>query len=92
MKKNFLLIISLLLLGTVKAENWTPLKEGSQRACEIKLISTGSESIVLEVSIPGFWNKEVASEKGIAVIPGIENGTPILKAGSPAMPAIRTRA
>ena len=76
MKKTFLLVLSLLLLGNVFA----------QKAATTKLLSSTEERIVVQVDLNGFSTDKVMTPQGVQYIVNAPRMASMLKAGAPDLP------
>ena len=83
MKRILVLFSAMVSIFIAKAGEWTPVGSDSPRAASIELVSSTVEVSTVRLTLEGFFQQEVKTPAGSAVIIRSGEGTPILEAGSP---------
>jgi len=89
MKKHiFSFLAFLFCIPILYASEWITINTDRPVPARVQLISSNIERSVISFTIDGYIQKEVETPRGSACIVGIEEGTPILKAGDPDLPKL----
>jgi hypothetical protein len=83
MKKILLLIGLLTSVILTNAGQWVPMGSENPANASIVLVSSSIESSTVQITLEGFFQKEVITPRGPAMIIRVEESSPILEKGSP---------
>src|SRR3989339_564597 len=88
MKNIFTCILMLAISIAGMSENWVEINSGNPVPAKIKLVKSTIDQSTVTFTLGGFYLNQVETSRGIAVIPSVEEGTPLLEAGAPDLPKL----
>jgi len=83
MKKNLLVLVSLIFAGGLFASGWVNIRSESPAPARVELQSSDINTSVLRFSIPGFSMTDVITPQGAVVTLSLDNASPMLVASAP---------
>lgn len=88
--KKLLLFIPLIIswMSNVTGHEWVSIQSTQPTTARTELLESTLERSTLYFHFDGFFLDEVATPKGPAFVIGLDQGTPILEAGSPDLPKL----
>ncbi|HEY9113908.1 MAG TPA: C25 family cysteine peptidase [Bacteroidales bacterium] len=90
MKKFTALFFSLLIVSTIYAGDWIKLQSDQASPAKMELKASTNNSATIHFSMNGFWQSEVLTSEGTALLLSVEKGASNLKKGAPNLPHFTT--
>lgn len=88
MKKIFLTLSVLFLLQFSYAQKWHSIENNTKESYSTNLIQSTDESIVVDVSLNGFFTKEVKTSRAASVVVSNNDMAPLMEVGQPDVPSL----
>lgn len=88
MRRIFLSIICLLFLQTINAQQWHSINPKSNDSYSVNLIKSTDESIVVDLTVNGFFTNDVETPNGISVVVSNDDMAPLAEVGYPNIPSL----
>lgn len=86
MKKLTLLVILLLSIINITAQEWMGINKSAPAKIKETLVSSSEEEIVVDVKVSGFFQRDVKTSRGNKMVISGEGMVSMLKAGAPDLP------
>ena len=86
MKRLFLSIICLFFLQTISSQEWHSINSKSKDSYSTKLIRSTNESIVIDLSLNGFYTNQTSLPNSVIITN--EDMAPLSEAGQPNIPSL----
>lgn len=83
MKRFFMLIGMMAAIVVTSTGQWVPAGSETPAPASIVLVSSNIESSTVHITLEGFYQKEVITPRGPAMILSVGESSPILEKGSP---------
>lgn len=90
MKKFTTLFFSLVFIATLHAGDWVKLQSSQSSPAKIELQASTSTSSTIHFSLNGYWQSNVVTSEGAALLISVEKGASNLKKGTPDLPHFTT--
>lgn len=88
MKRLFLTLIALFLLQFSYSQKWHSIETNSNESYSTNLIKSTDESIVVDVSLNGFFTNEVKTSRAESVVVSNKDMAPLMEVGQPDVPSL----
>ncbi|MBQ8222949.1 MAG: T9SS type A sorting domain-containing protein [Bacteroidales bacterium] len=88
MKRLFLTLSVLFLLQFSYAQKWYSIENNCNESYSTQLIQSTDESIVVDVSLNGFFTKEVKTSRAASVVVYNNDMAPLMEIGQPDVPSL----
>ena len=88
MRNIFTIILVLAISFSGMSANWVKIKSGNPVPAKTTLVNSTIDKSTVTFILGGFYLNQVETSRGVAFIPSVEEGTPILEAGAPDLPKL----
>ena len=88
MKRLFLTLIALFLLQFSYAQKWHSIETNTNESYSTNLIKSTDKSIVVDVSLNGFFTNEVKTSRAESVVISNKDMAPLMEVGQPDIPSL----
>ena len=88
MKRLFLTLLALFLLQFSYAQKWHSIESNSHESYSTNLIKSTDKSIVVDVSLNGFFTNEVKTSRDASVVVSNKDMAPLMGVGQPDVPSL----
>ncbi|MBL7138563.1 MAG: PKD domain-containing protein [Bacteroidales bacterium] len=88
MRNIFAIILVLAISFAGMSANWVKINSGNPVPAKSTLVKSTIDQSTVTFTLGGFYLNQVETPRGIAFIPSVEEGSPILDAGAPDLPKL----
>ncbi|NQV02426.1 MAG: PKD domain-containing protein, partial [Bacteroidia bacterium] len=90
MRNIFTIILVLAISIAGMSANWVEINSGNPVPAKTTLVKSTIDHSTVTFTLGGFYLNQVETSRGVAFIPSVEEGTPIMDAGAPDLPKLTT--